>query len=78
MTQELFDQIFNSLLDMNIKYHEDTLSIIKQLTQAYPDCMKRYNDSLPNENDFKGVEVSNLQLQLLQCKIKKAIREIEF
>lgn len=77
MTQELFNQIINALLDMDIKYRENTLPIITQLTQEYPEHLKCYNDTLPNEDDFDWIEISDLQLQLIQHKINKAIKELK-
>lgn len=77
MTQDLFNQIINALLDMNIKYNENTLPIVTQLTNEYPDCLTSYNDALPDEDDFDEIEVSGLQLQLLQCKINKAIKKLK-
>lgn len=77
MTQDLFNQIIYALLDMNIIYHEDTLPIVTQLINEYPDYLQRYNDTLPNEDDFDEIEVSGLQLQLLQCKINKAIKKLK-
>lgn len=78
MTQKLFNMILEALLDANIKYNEDTFLIISEFVNAYPHHMEYYNSQLPTEEDFKNINISNLQMQLLESKIIKAIKDKHF
>jgi hypothetical protein len=77
MTQSLFNKLFNAMLDMNIKYGEDTLPIAEELADMYPSYMECYNTNLPDDTDYENIQISTLQMQLLEIKVRKAIKKTE-
>lgn len=74
MKQEVFDMLFDTLLDANIDHGADTLDAANMLMHEYPEQFAAYNAKLPNEEDFEG-DINPLRLQLMTARVEKQLKK---